>query len=211
MIKLLGMAVLVLAVAAAFDFPKDFAWGVATAAYQIEGAWNADGKGPGIWDDFCRKPGTIRNNHNGEVADDFYHHYKEDIALMKSLGFKHFRMSFSWPRLLPKGTVDQPNPKGVEFYHNVLDELAKHGIEPWVTLFHWDLPSDLQDETETGAWLGRQIIDQFNDYADFCFKTFGDKVKRWNTLNEPWTFTWLGYGVGSNAPGRCSDYMNPNC
>lgn len=123
---------------------------------------------------------------------------------MRNLGVKNFRMSLSWSRLLPVGTVDNVNQKGVDFYNNVLDALIAAGIQPWVTLFHWDLPSALQGKGSTDAWLGTKIIDQFNDYADFCFKTFGPKVKRWLTFNEPWTFTWLGYGTGTNAPGRCT-------
>lgn len=125
--------------------------------------------------------------------------------MIASLGLKHFRMSLSWSRILPQGTLDKVNDEGVAFYNSVLDMLINHGIQPWVTLFHWDLPSALQDKTNTGAWLGTKIIGQFNDYADFCFKTFGPKVTRWLTFNEPWTFTWLGYGTGGNAPGRCTN------
>lgn len=187
------------------DFPDNFAWGVATAAYQIEGATSTDGRGPCIWDDFCALPGTIANNDNADVSDDFYHQYKTDIAMMKSLRIKHFRMSISWSRVLPKGTIDEINPLGVAFYNNVFNELLAAGITPWVTLFHWDVPSGVHDKSPTGSFLGSQIIDQFNDYADFCFKTYGDRVKHWITFNEPWTHAWQGYGVGSNAPGRCND------
>ena len=139
------------------------------------------------------------------MADDFYHKYKEDIAMIKKLGFKHFRMSFSWSRILPLGTIEGGiNQKGVDFYMNVIDEFIANGITPWVTLYHWDLPSALNDKSDKGGWLNDGISDVFADYADFCFKTYGGKVKRWLTLNEPWTYTWLGYGAGVHAPGRCS-------
>ena len=150
-------------------YPKDFAFGVATASYQVEGAYNIDGKGQSIWDEFVRIPGTISNGDTGDVADDFYHKYKEDIKMMKDLGIKHFRMSLSWPRLLPDGIATNPNPLGVQFYNDVFDELEKAGIEPWVTLYHWDLPSALNDKTSTGGWLNPLIVDRFNEYAEFCF------------------------------------------
>ena len=128
------------------SIPKDFAWGVATAAYQIEGAYNEDGRGLSIWDDFCHNT-TKTNGVTGDVADDFYHKYKSDIALMKSLGYKHFRISFSWSRLLPDGTSANFNQKGVDFYNNVINECIAQGIEPWVTLYHWDLPSTFNNNT----------------------------------------------------------------
>lgn len=190
-------------------FPKDFAWGVAGASYQIEGAWDIDGKGLSIWDIFSHTPGRIALNQTGDVADDFYHRYTDDIAMMKQLGIKHFRMSLSWPRLLPNGTVDNVNVLGVEFYNALLDALLAADIEPFVTLYHWDLPNDLNDKTSNGGWLNPEIINHFNDYADFCFKTFGDKVKHWLTFNEISTFSWIGYGSGVHAPGRCSpDFGN---
>jgi beta-glucosidase len=187
------------------ELPTDFAWGVATAAYQIEGATTLDGRGPSIWDNFCKIPGTIHNGENGDVADDFYHKYKEDIAMMKKMGIKHFRMSFSWSRLLPNGTTDKGvNQLGVDYYNSVVNELLSNGITPWVTLFHWDTPAALHNDSDTGSFLGSDMIEHFNNYADFCFNTFGDRVKHWITLNEPWTYTWVGYGVGGFAPGRCS-------
>eukprot|EP00347_Sterkiella_histriomuscorum_P008204 403345981 len=186
------------------DFPQDFVFGTATAAFQVEGASTTNGRGPSIWDDLCAIKGRIRNGDDGTVADDFYHKYEQDIKMIADLGIKHFRMSLSWSRILPKGTIDQVNQEGVDFYNAVFDTLIAHGITPWVTLFHWDLPSALQDKTDTGAWLGTKIIGQFNDYAEFCFKTYGSKIKKWLTFNEPWTFAWEGYGLGSNAPGRCT-------
>ena len=187
------------------DVPEDFAWGVATAAYQIEGAANIDGRGPSIWDDYCKVNGTIHNGDNGDVADDFYHKYKEDIKMMKQLGIKNFRMSFSWSRILPNGTTDKGiNGQGIAFYNYVIDELLASGITPYVTLFHWDTPSAVHNNTDTGSFLGRDIIDKFNNYADFCFAVFGDRVKHWITLNEPWTYSAMGYGIGVMAPGRCN-------
>jgi beta-glucosidase len=182
---------------------------VATAAYQIEGATLIDGRGRCIWDDFTEFPNTIANNDTGKVADDFYHKYKEDVANMKSLGIKHFRMSISWSRVLPKGTIDEVNPLGVDYYNNLFNELLANGITPWVTLFHWDVPSGVHDRTDKGSFLSSDIVPKFNDYADFCFKTFGDRVKNWITLNEPWTHAWNGYGWGVLAPGRCSN--DPKC
>ncbi|CDW81975.1 glycosyl hydrolase family protein [Stylonychia lemnae] len=186
------------------DFPENFAFGVATAAYQIEGAARIEGRGPSIWDDFCKIEGKINNDDNGDVADDFYHRYKQDIQMMKSLGIRHFRMSISWSRILPQGTIDSINQKGIDFYHEIFDSLIEAGIQPWVSLYHWDLPSALYGRGSNDAWLGQKIINQFNEYADLCFKTFGQKVKRWITFNEPHTFIWFGYGLGIHAPGRCT-------
>ena len=130
---------------------------------------------------------------------------------MKSMGMKHFRLSISWSRVLPLGTTDTVNKQGVDFYHNVIDELLLNGLEPWVTLYHWDLPSTLFNKSSTGAWLSRDIIDPFVAYADFCFNEYGSKVRKWITFNEPQTFAWIGYGIGVHAPGRCSDYMGLPC
>lgn len=199
---------LLAALGSARDLPADFAWGVATAAYQIEGAAATDGRGPCVWDDFCKINGTIHNGDNGDVADDFYHRYKEDIAVMKKMGIKHFRMSFSWSRILPNGTTDKGvNGLGVAYYNSVINELLAAGITPWVTLFHWDTPSALHNKTDQGSFLSPYMSDAFNNYADFCFAVFGDRVKHWMTLNEPWTYTWMGYGVGGFAPGRCSSEL----
>ena len=192
-------------------FPKNFTWGVATASYQIEGAAFIDGKGLNIWDNFTKYPGVIRNNDTGEVADDFYHKYPEDIKLMKQLGIKNFRMSLSWARIFPDGTKDNINQKGVDFYNNVINALLAAGIEPWVTLFHWDLPNAFNDRTANSTWLNPDIVNKFNDYADFCFKTFGDRVKYWITFNEIHTFAWIGYGQGTFAPGRCSPSYQQWC
>ncbi len=182
----------------ASDFSKDFKWGAACASYQVEGAWNIDGKGPSIWDNFAHKRRKIRNQENGDVATDFYHRYKEDIALLKDLGFGIFRFSISWSRLFPKGT-GEINLKGVEFYHKVIDECINTGIEPWITLYHWDLPQAIE---EKGGWTNREIISWFNDYVSFCTKEFGSKVKNWMVMNEPAAFVGLGYMLGYHAPGK---------
>ena len=169
-----------------------------------------DGRGPCVWDDFCKLNGTTRNGENGDVADDFYHKYKGDVAMMKKLGIKNFRMSLSWSRILPLGTTDKGvNGLGVAFYNYVINELLAAGITPWVTLHHWDTPSALHNRTTTGSFLGRDIIDAFDNYADFVFAVYGDRVKHWITLNEPWTYSILGYATGVHAPGRCSG--DPKC
>jgi beta-galactosidase len=182
-------------------FPKDFVWGTATSSYQIEGASDLDGKGPSIWDAFCSIPGKINNNETGNVACDHYHNFKEDIKLMKDMGVKAYRFSIAWSRIMPtgKGTV---NEKGIQFYSEVIDELLKADIVPWVTLYHWDLPLALQLEND--GWLNRDITNYFKEYADVCFDRFGDRVKNWITLNEPWVVSILGYGQGVFAPGRVS-------
>ena len=191
--------------------PETFAWGTATAAYQVEGAWNISGKGLSIWDYFTTFPGRINNNDNGNVADDFYHRYPEDIQILKQLGIKNFRVSISWTRVLPTGEATKPNPAGVQFYNDLFTALLKAGIEPWVTLFHWDLPQAFNNFTAESTWLNPDVANKFNDYADFCFKTFGNKVKYWLTMNEIQTFTWIGYGVGVHAPGRCSPSWGSWC
>ena len=193
------------------SLPADFVFGTATAAYQIEGAYNEGGKGPSIWDYFASINGTVHNNDNGNVADDFYYRYLDDIQLMRKMGFTHLRISISWPRIFPEDNYDSPNEEGVSFYNNLIDSLLANGIEPWVTLFHWDLPQIYNDFTGKGTWLNENVPHKFNQYADFCFKTFGDRVKHWLTMNEIQTFTWLGYGSGTHAPGRCSPEYNPNC
>ena len=183
-------------------FPEHFVWGGATSAYQIEGAWNAGGKGPSIWDVFCLIPGKVHNGETGNIACDHYHRLEEDVALMKQLGLKAYRFSISWPRILPagRGTV---NPEGIGFYNRLIDLLLEAGIEPWVTLYHWDLPAAL--EFEFGGWLGAETADAFAEYAGVCFRHFGDRVKHWITLNEPWVVAILGYGLGVFAPGRTSN------
>ena len=182
-------------------FPKDFVWGTATSSYQIEGASDLDGKGPSIWDAFCSIPGKINNNETGNVACDHYHKFKEDIRLMKDMGVKAYRFSIAWSRIMPTGK-ETVNEKGIQFYSEIIDELLKADIVPWVTLYHWDLPLALQMEND--GWLNKDITDYFKEYADVCFDQFGDRVKNWITLNEPWVVSILGYGQGVFAPGRIS-------
>ncbi|XP_073245033.1 cytosolic beta-glucosidase-like [Porites lutea] len=179
-------------------FPDDFIWGAATAAYQIEGAWDEDGKGPSIWDTFCHIGGKIHNNDTGDVACDSYHKIDEDIALLKNLGVGYYRFSISWSRVLPLGTTDKVNPLGVEYYNNLINAMLSNGIKPAVTLYHFDLPQALQDK---GGWRNPNIPDIFNDYARFCFKEFGDRVGIWITINEPHEEALDAYGLGAFAPG----------
>ena len=186
----------------ASDFGKDFLWGAACAAYQVEGAWNIDGKGASVWDTFTHKKGKIHNNDNGDVATDFYNRYAEDIALVKKLNLKVFRFSISWSRVFPDG-IGLVNKKGLDFYHKVIDECIKQGVEPWVTLYHWDLPQKLQDK---GGWANREIINWFSKYVDLCTKEFGGKVKNWMVMNEPAAFVGLGYMLGYHAPGIKNPY-----
>lgn len=178
-------------------FPKDFLWGAATAAYQVEGAHDAEGKGPSIWDTFSHLPGTTYNGTNGDVAVDHYHRFREDVALMAELGLKSYRFSISWPRLLPegRGTI---NEAGVTFYSALIDALLEHGIEPMITLYHWDLPQALQDQ---GGWESRQTIDAFEEYARLCYERYGDRVKLWSTFNETLCFIGFGYITGAHPPG----------
>ena len=180
------------------DFGPDFIWGTATAAYQIEGGHNADGKGPSIWDKFSHKKGKIHENENGDIACDFYHLYEKDILLMKQMNIPAFRFSLSWSRIFPKG-VGEINKAGVEFYHKVIDCCLKNGVEPWVTLYHWDLPQILEDQ---GGWLNRKVVDWFHEFSEFCTKEYGAKVKKWMVLNEPMAFTAVGYLAGIHAPGK---------
>ena len=179
-------------------FPKDFKWGCATSAYQIEGAYAKDGKGRSIWDHFAHTPGKIKNDDNGNIAIDHYHRYKEDVALIKSQGFKVYRFSIAWSRVMPTGK-DQVNEAGIRFYSNLIDELLANDIEPWVTLYHWDLPQALQDEY--GGWLNLQVVEHFKAYAALCFERFGDRVKNWITFNEPWVITILAMVKGL-LPGK---------
>ncbi len=183
----------------ALEFPKDFQWGTATAAYQIEGAPEADGKGASIWDEFTHMKGNVFHGETGDVACDHYNRYEEDIKLMAKLGMKNYRLSISWPRILPNGT-GEVNQKGIDFYHRVIDCLIDNGITPLVTLYHWDLPLAL--EKEFGGFLSRDIIPAFENYAKVCFENFGNKVKSWITFNEPWCVTVLGFCNGMHAPGR---------
>lgn len=184
------------------SFPKDFLFGTSTSCYQIEGGHNTDGKSPSIWDAFCAVPGNVRNNENANFACNHYELYKDDIALLKQLGVKAYRFSIAWTRILPDGT-GKVNEQGVKFYSDLIDELLRNDIEPWVTLYHWDLPLVL--EQSMGGWLSSELPDIFAQYADVCFSRFGDRVKRWITLNEPWVVAILGYGQGIFAPGRISN------
>jgi beta-glucosidase len=180
------------------QFPPSFTFGVATASAQIEGAAFTDGKGESIWDRFCRIPGKVHNGDTLDVACDHYHRFDEDFALMASLGVKDYRLSLAWPRIFPDGD-GAVNQAGLDFYHRLFASLKKHGIRPWVTLFHWDLPQSLEDR---GGWTSRVTVDAFATYADTVVKAFGDVVKNWITLNEIRCFTMLAYGYGTKAPGR---------
>lgn len=182
-------------------FPHDFTWGSATASYQIEGAWLEGGKGLSIWDAFTHIPGKIANEHTGDITCDHYHRFRDDVALMAKQGLKAYRFSIAWSRILPQGR-GTPNPEGIQFYSDLIDELLAHGITPWVTLYHWDLPLALQLEMD--GWRNPDIADVFADYAALCFEHFGERVKHWITLNEPWVVSIFGHGNGIMAPGRQS-------
>jgi beta-glucosidase len=178
-------------------FPDGFLWGAATAAYQIEGAPDADGKGPSIWDTFSHTPGKVFHGDTGDVACDSYHRYPEDIAMLARLGVGAYRFSISWPRIQPDGR-GAPNAKGLDYYNRVIDALLEKGITPMVTLYHWDLPQALQDK---GGWAMRDIAEIFADFAAIAGEAFGDRVHRWITLNEPWVVAHAGYRDGRHAPG----------
>ena len=172
------------------EFPKGFFWGVGTSSYQIEGAWNEDGKGPSIWDTYVHTPGHIKNNDTGDVANDHYHRYKEDVALMKDIGANSYRFSIAWPRIFPEGT-GKPDPKGLDFYSRLVDELKAAGIEPFATLYHWDLPQNLQDKY--GGWRSKDTAKAFAEYAGYMAEQLGDRVKHFFTINEFATFVESGY------------------
>ena len=178
-------------------FPKDFTWGAATASYQIEGAWNEDGRGPSIWDTFTQTPGRVWEDNTGNTACDHYHRWPEDVALMKGLGLKGYRMSLSWSRILPEGT-GKVNEAGLAFYDKLVDGLLEAGVEPWITLFHWDLPNALY---RRGGWLSPEIPDWFAHYTRIVADRLSDRVTRWMTLNEPQCFIGLGMDSGVHAPG----------
>jgi beta-glucosidase len=178
-------------------FPAGFAWGTATSAYQIEGAWNEDGKGESIWDVFCRKPGAIRHGHTGEVASDHYHRWQQDIALMKEIGLNAYRFSISWPRVLPAGR-GAINSAGLDFYDRLVDGLLAAGITPYPTLYHWDLPQALQ---KSGGWANRETVYYFGEYAKVIGKRLGDRVTNWITHNEPFVAAVVGHFLGEHAPG----------
>lgn len=183
-------------------FPSNFLWGTATSAYQIEGASNIDGRGPSIWDAFSQIPGKTHGNATAENSCKHYHLFKEDIARMKEMGIGCYRFSISWSRILPSGR-GEINETGIEFYNELIDALIEADIQPWVTLFHWDLPLALQLEMD--GLLNPEITNEFVNYADLCFERFGDRVKNWITLNEPWCSAFLGHGNGYFAPGRTSN------
>jgi beta-glucosidase len=182
----------------AVRFPADFLWGAATASYQIEGAVTADGRSPSIWDVFSRQPGAIVNGDTGDDACDHYHRYREDVAIMSSLGLRSYRFSIAWPRVQPAGR-GPANQAGLDFYRRLVDELLDKGILPWVTLYHWDLPQALED---AGGWPNRDTAVRFAEYAGLVHGALGDRVKSWTTLNEPWVSAMLGYANGVHAPGR---------
>lgn len=180
------------------QFPPGFVWGVATAAPQIEGAAFEDGKGESVWDRFCRLPGRVHQGDTIDVACDHYHRFREDLALMRDLGIRQYRLSIAWPRILPAGD-GAVNQRGIDFYHRLFDAMREAGIEPWVTMFHWDLPQPLEDR---GGWPSPVVVDAFARYADTLVGEYHDAVKHWITLNEIRCFTYLGYGFGAKAPGR---------
>jgi beta-glucosidase len=186
------------ATAGTCGLPAGFVWGAATAAYQIEGASTEDGRGPSVWDTFSHTPGRVRGGGTGDVAVDHYHRWREDVDLMAELGLSAYRFSVSWPRVQPtgRGPADR---RGLEFYSRLVDRLLDRGIEPWLTLYHWDLPQALED---AGGWPERDTAGRFADYAALVHGALGDRVHTWTTVNEPWCPAFLGYGSGEHAPGR---------
>lgn len=176
---------------------SNFLWGVATSSFQIEGAANEDGRGPSIWDTFCRVPGKVANGDTGDIACDHYHRYKEDLDLMQWMGVDAYRFSVAWSRVLPNG-VGAVNKAGLDFYDRLIDGALERGIQPWLTMYHWDLPQALQDR---GGWNNREIVNWFEEYAHLLTTQFGDRVKNWMTLNEPLCSAWIGHLYGDMAPG----------
>lgn len=192
-----------------YRFPSNFIWGAATAAYQIEGAWDADGKGPSIWDHFSHIPGKVTNNDTGDVACDHYHRYPEDIAIMRQLGLKAYRFSVSWPRILPQG-IGRVNLAGLDFYDRLVDSLLAANIQPFITLHHWDYPQALYETRpehgrRDGGWLNRENLPAFADFAALMVKRLGDRITKWATFNEPGVIAWDGYVSGEHAPGVKGD------
>ncbi|XP_050227517.1 beta-glucosidase 12-like [Mercurialis annua] len=193
-------------------FPQGFLWGTATSAYQTEGEANSKGRGPSTWDTFTHKfPERIDDRSNGDVATNSYNLYKDDIKKMKTnLGMNAFRFSISWSRVIPSGKLSKGvNEEGINFYNRLINETLKNGLVPFATLFHWDVPQGLEDEY--GGFLSPKIVSDFKDYANLCFQRFGDRVKNWITINEPYVFTVHGYDRGDLAPGRCSSWVNKAC
>mgnify|MGYP003609951064 FL=1 len=187
------------------QFGEDFLWGVSTAAFQIEGAHDADGKGSSIWDVFTSQKGKIKNDHHAVTACDFYNSYQTDIDLIRELNIPNFRFSISWPRIMPTG-VHPVNQAGIDYYNKIIDSLLESGIEPWITLYHWDLPHALEVK---GGWTNRESVTWFSDYVAVCAHYFGDRVKNWMVINEPSVFTGAGYFLGIHAPGKkgISNYL----
>lgn len=179
-------------------FPKNFIWGAATSAYQVEGACNEDGRGPSVWDVFSHIKGKIKDNNTGDIACDSYHRYQEDVNLLKRLGANAYRFSVSWPRIFPKG-LGTVNEKGLAYYRKLVDQLVANNIEPMCTLYHWDLPQALQDN---GGWMNRKTVDAFVEYASLVFKEFDGKIKFWLTFNEPWCVSFVSNYMGVHAPGN---------
>ncbi|TPG42061.1 GH1 family beta-glucosidase [Flavobacterium pectinovorum] len=180
------------------QFGQDFLWGVSTAAFQIEGAHDADGKGSSIWDVFTSQKGKIKNGHHALTACDFYNSYQNDIDLINELNIPNFRFSISWSRIMPTGT-HPVNQAGIDYYNKIIDSLLASGIEPWITLYHWDLPHDLEVK---GGWTNRESVKWFSEYVEVCAQNFGDRVKNWMVINEPSVFTGAGYFLGIHAPGK---------
>ncbi|CAL8177213.1 unnamed protein product [Prunus armeniaca] len=193
------------------SFPKGFVFGTASSAYQYEGAAKEGGRGPCIWDTYMHKhPERITDHSTGDVAVDEYHRYKEDVQIMKDIGLDAYRFSISWSRVIPEGKLSGGvNYEGINYYKNLINELLANGLTPFVTIFHWDLPQGLEDDY--GGFLSPNIVDDFQDYAELCFREFGGKVKHWITLNEPLSYSKNGYATGKYAPGRCSDWLKLNC
>jgi len=179
-------------------FPDDFIWGCATSSYQIEGAAQEDGRGVSIWDTFCHTPGKVAEGDTGDIACDSYHRYPEDIALLRELNANAYRFSTAWPRIQPDGS-GKPNPKGVAYYDKLVDSLLEAGIEPWMQLYHWDLPQALEDR---GGWANRETAFRFQEFAEIMFVHFGDRITHYSSLNEPWCSAYLGYREGAQAPGK---------
>lgn len=193
------------------SFPTGFIFGTASSSYQYEGAAKEGGRGASIWDTYTHKyPDKIEDRSNGDVAVDQYYRYKEDVAIMRNMNLDAYRFSISWSRILPKGKLKGGiNQEGIKYYNNLINELLTNGLQPFVTLFHWDLPQPLEDEY--GGFLSPLVINDFQDYAELCFKEFGDRVKYWITFNEPYSYSIGGYAIGIFPPGRCSKWLNSNC
>lgn len=180
------------------DFPADFRWGCSTSSYQIEGGAHEGGRGESIWDRFCERPGAIRDGSSGEVACDHYHRWPADLDLARELGVNAYRFSIAWPRIFPDGDMRRPNPAGLDFYRRLVDGMLERGLQPWATLYHWDLPQALQDR---GGWVNRETVGAFVGYADVVARALGDRVRHWITQNEPWCTAFLGHHEGVHAPG----------